>query len=383
MPRVLVVDDDSKFRRLVATMLQERGLDVTEAESLKRAEEEFQWAKFDLLVLDGCLGDGDGEEWLRIQRSQGNAIDVVFVSASWRRTEAYFRLVNDLAVRLIVHKPVQAAIFTEQLCQVMSYSLQTNAPGVSTVDDELWQLSVEFIEELPNRFFELADSLAGCLDNRPGAFAEAIRQAHRLRGIGTTFDQPWVTDVCANIEDRLKGTTPSTFDVDAINYLAGIAARSFVRAQSIPIPEPPRNLRPVPPLGPSTSKAARVLLIDDDPFFTRRVEHVLGGQGIIVTTFSDTFRVMDLLDEVAPDLLILDINLPGVSGVDVCRQLRAHAVWRHLPVLMVTADSPFSAHTLAMYASATDYRTKPISNKQLVDWVSEYVGEQYLMKEVV
>lgn len=376
---VLLIDDDDKFRRLVAKLLADRGMDVVAVGSVAEANSVVDTREFGLFIVDGCLGDGNGEAWLGERRRRGDDMPAVFVSAMWRQTEAYYRLISELDVQLVVHKPVQARLFVDQVCQIASYNGQIALPADCTESGDFSQLAAEYIYELPERIYELLESLIGCEEGRPGAFDDAVREAHRLRGTGGVFGQPWVSEFAAEIEDTLKSLPPATGSVEAytdkMRTLIGVAANGYIRAQVIPItdlPEAPPQQRfgKLEPL-----KAPRVLLIDDDPYFCRSVECVLGGQGIIVTTFSDTVRALDLLDEVAPQLIILNVDLPRMTGLDLCKQMRMHLKWRHLPVLMVTDDGPSVAYSKVLYANATDYRTKPISNQELSQWVMQYIQQ--------
>lgn len=373
---VLLIDDDDKFRQLAAKLLKDRGMNVVAAASVAEANSVVDTREFELFIVDGCLGDGNGEEWLGERRRRGDDTPAVFVSGLWRQSEAYYRLISELDVQLVVHKPVQARLFVDQVCQIASYNSQKALPEECTDSGDYWQLAAEYIYELPERIYELVESLTGCEEGRPGAFDDAIREAHRLRGTGGVFGQAWVSEIAAEIEDTLKSLPPAgTVEAytEKIRTLIGVAANGYIRAQIIPICEMPEAARQQEFGKTEPLKAPRVLLIDDDPYFCRSVECVLGGQGIIVTTFNDTVRVLDLLDEVAPQLVILNVDLPRMTGLDLCKQMRMHFKWRHLPVLIVTEDGPSVAYSKVLYASATDYRTKPISNKELSQWVMEYI----------
>jgi DNA-binding response OmpR family regulator len=373
MCKLLVVDDDPKFRQLVASGLRERELQVIEAASLAEADVELTCTKYDLVILDGVLGDGDGEEWLRAQRSRGNNSSVVFVSAQWRDTESYYRLVNELQVQLVVHKPVEVRMFVEQVHRLVEH-LQPQPPNVNTdLSQDLWLLSVEFVEGLPDRFSALAEAIIDCKAGVRGAFSYAVKMAHQLRGTGASFGQPWVTDVGTQLEEALKRGASSTVPLTQHSFDAMIefARNAVSHAKTIPTPMQPTSAPAQSTYHPS--RAPRVLLVDDDPYFTRRAEQLLGAEGVVVTTFGDTVRILDLIEEVSPQLMVLDLNMPGLSGVDVCRHLRSRLEWKHLPILMVTADTPMAAREMAMYAEATDYETKPIANKHFVEWILSYL----------
>jgi hypothetical protein len=72
-------------------------------------------------------------------------------------------------------------------------------------DAELQNIVEEYVRDLPGRFVNLAKCLESfAVTSAPGYLIEAISQAHRLRGTGTVFGQPWVSDIAAHVEDNLK-----------------------------------------------------------------------------------------------------------------------------------------------------------------------------------
>jgi HPt (histidine-containing phosphotransfer) domain-containing protein len=186
MLNILIVEDDDKFRQLVARLLTDRGFKVVAAASLAEADEALRSNSFDL----------------------------------------------------IVHKPVQPRIFVDEICQIVSYTFDADHADDCVASRDLLQLAAEFVQELPDRIYTLIGSLIGCEEGLPGAFDEAVSEAHRLRGTGGVFGQPWVSDMAAEIEDTLKKLPVATgsADVQAEKFraLIGLASKAFIRAQSIP-----------------------------------------------------------------------------------------------------------------------------------------------------
>lgn len=110
--------------------------------------------------------------------------------------------------------------------------------------------------------------------------------------------------------------------------------------------------------------AQRVLVVDDDP----TVREVLGGYleraGFTVSAVSDGGQAVDLLERVTPDLVVLDLTLPGLDGLEVFRRMRA--VQAHLPVVILTARGEESDRVLGLEMGADDYVGKPFSSRELV-----------------
>ncbi len=106
-----------------------------------------------------------------------------------------------------------------------------------------------------------------------------------------------------------------------------------------------------------------ILVVEDEESFVEALTVGLGSEGFSVTVARDGAEALELFDEVAPDLVLLDLMLPKVSGVDVCRQLRARS---GVPIIMVTAKSSEIDTVVGLEVGADDYVTKPYRMRELV-----------------
>ncbi|HEX7242249.1 MAG TPA: response regulator, partial [Longimicrobiaceae bacterium] len=110
----------------------------------------------------------------------------------------------------------------------------------------------------------------------------------------------------------------------------------------------------------------RVLAVDDDPHVLQALRALLEPRGVHVTTLDDPLRFWDVLEEAAPDLLVLDVDMPHLNGIELCRVVRNDARWSGTPVLFLTARSdPHSIHRV-FAAGADDYVAKPFVGPELV-----------------
>jgi diguanylate cyclase (GGDEF)-like protein len=125
----------------------------------------------------------------------------------------------------------------------------------------------------------------------------------------------------------------------------------------------------------------RVLVVDDDPQFLQLVSAVLRSDGMAVSTIGDGLKVLDALQQNRPDLLILDILLPGFSGFDLCRMLRTTPEWQELPIIFVTASSSVESRIAAYQAKADDYLQKPVLREELLARVRVRIERARLTRE--
>ncbi len=125
----------------------------------------------------------------------------------------------------------------------------------------------------------------------------------------------------------------------------------------------------------------RVLVVDDDPALGALVEAILQPE-MDVTTETDPKRVLDALDRVRPDLVLVDVHMPGVGGVDVCRMMRVTPRWQSLPILVVTQDPSLETRMAAFEAGADDYLLKPIVPQELSSRVRVRIERARLLYEM-
>jgi len=131
-----------------------------------------------------------------------------------------------------------------------------------------------------------------------------------------------------------------------------MAAESGVDSSAIPGWE--RNRRP------------RVLAVDDQPAFLSLLKAFLSGLDVDIETASDGIAALDAVRRRPPDLVLLDINMPGHNGFEVCRAIKSSPATRLLPVVMITGRTGVSDHVLALEAGADDLLPKPLIRAELV-----------------
>jgi two-component system phosphate regulon response regulator PhoB len=111
---------------------------------------------------------------------------------------------------------------------------------------------------------------------------------------------------------------------------------------------------------------ATILVIEDDPDIRELVSYNLGKEGYTVVGAETGERGLTLLGTVNPDLILLDIMLPGTDGLEVLRTLKRSASTERIPVIMTTAKSEDSDIVSGLELGADDYVTKPFSPKVLI-----------------
>ncbi|MEM8756061.1 MAG: response regulator, partial [Pseudomonadota bacterium] len=115
----------------------------------------------------------------------------------------------------------------------------------------------------------------------------------------------------------------------------------------------------------------RVLIVEDEPHIVESLSFLLAREGFDVASLSDGAAAFEALAKSRPDVLVLDVMLPGMNGFDLLRRLRATPDLVDLPVLMLTAKGQRRDREIAESAGADRFMTKPFSNAEVVAAVVE------------
>jgi CheY-like chemotaxis protein len=118
-----------------------------------------------------------------------------------------------------------------------------------------------------------------------------------------------------------------------------------------------------------------IFLVDDVELFLELERSHLEGRGYLIVTASSGQEALQRLDEVAPDLMLLDLYMPGMDGDEVCRRVRTLPRWHELPIIMVTAAGRPEEVRNCLGAGCDDYITKPVSRRELIEKVQRLLGE--------
>jgi len=108
-----------------------------------------------------------------------------------------------------------------------------------------------------------------------------------------------------------------------------------------------------------------VFIVDDEEDILDLVDYILLKEGFVVKRFLTGEEVMAALAEKTPDLLLLDLMLPGIDGLEVCRRIKSDETLKEVPVIMLTAKGEESDIVTGLELGADDYITKPFSSRVL------------------
>ena len=136
----------------------------------------------------------------------------------------------------------------------------------------------------------------------------------------------------------------------------------------LPYPvEPMTAIKAIVELMGNLGNAAKVLIIDDDPQVLLSLKMSLKPWGFEITTLDKSTQFWEVLESVEPDILVLDIDMPDINGIELCQILRSDRYWQHLPVLFLSVHQDQHTQNQAFTIGADDYVFKPVTGSVLAN----------------
>jgi adenylate cyclase len=130
------------------------------------------------------------------------------------------------------------------------------------------------------------------------------------------------------------------------------------------------------------TESPRILVVDDTPVNVTLLRDLLKAKGYAVTTAASGPEALERIDREPPDLVLLDVMMPGMTGYDVCRKLCENPPTSLLPVVMVTALDPAQERVKGLEAGADNFLTKPINQPELLARVRSLLRIKQLHDEL-
>lgn len=120
--------------------------------------------------------------------------------------------------------------------------------------------------------------------------------------------------------------------------------------------------------------SASILVADDEPNIVLSLEFLLKQAGFRVRTVSDGEAALAAIAQEPPDLVLLDVMIPGRDGYAVCQEIRGNPAWRDMRIIMLTAKGGEIQREKGLSLGADEYVTKPFSTRELVERIRRMLG---------
>jgi DNA-binding response OmpR family regulator len=258
-----------------------------------------------------------------------------------------------------------------------SNSKQAKEQKVLDLLEDIWYQSKEQVCQR----IEILEQATASLSNGTLNFdlcKRAQREAHILAGTLGTFGFPEATELARNIEQKLRldnGNLENISDLDAL-----IVALRHKIEQS-PQHSPP-TLSQNESWQQTDQTRSQIIVVDDDPTLLAVLSSLLHPWGIQVVTLNDPLQCLETLSKTPPDLLVLDIEMPQLTGIELCQQIRSNPCWDDLPILFLTAHNNADIVNQVFDLGAIDYIHKPIIGPEFIVRIVNYLERIRLVKQM-
>lgn len=256
----------------------------------------------------------------------------------------------------------------------------------------LWE---QFRPSILERMTSLDQAVAAL---KAGHLPNELRQAaavdaHKLAGSLGMFGFPEGSRLGQAIEHWFQ-TSPTSAAVDQLEPLVAALHQELQppnqeselwRTWQIPelleVSLGPEEKLPGQPRSPETqSPDIKVLIVDDDPLILENLQQVLPRWGIQPITLDNPIELWDVLESEVPDLLILDVDMPPINGLELCQMLRNDRTWNGLPILFLTAHREPEMIVQLYSAGADDYVAKPFTEPEVVTRIFNRLERNRLLR---
>jgi diguanylate cyclase (GGDEF)-like protein len=355
--------------------LRIRGATVTEFENAQQMGRAASQGDARLVILSDTLPAADSIYVTRRARDANDAVRIAFL-ISMAQAEAALHGLKEVSIDRFFFLPVDIEEMLRELAKLcksevlapQASHVENIAAAVAGAWDRARPDTLKKIDTLDDAAMALLDdSLAPDLKKTAQAGSQSVAE------VAAKFGFQRGAGIAREIAEK--------FSSDSIARVDGVAISEQLLALRTALegaPQPPLDTQPGrdDPARSSSAGAgdtpedssiegAKILVVDDDAQITRALTTMLGRRKILVTAINDPFEFWSALDETKPSMIMLDLEMPRISGTELCRVVRNDRRWSAIPVLFLTGHTDPDSVRRVFAAGADDYVGKPFVPAEL------------------
>jgi len=359
--------------------LRLRGVVVSEFENAQQMGRAAARGEARLVLLSDALPTADSIYVARCAKDASDDVRIAF-SISMQQAEAALRALKEIHVDRFFFSPVDVEEMLRELAKMGGTEV---LPVQASHGEHIAAAVLEAWERARSPTFQkidkLEDAAIALLDNSlsPDQRAAAELYAQGIVEMAARFGFRKGERIARDLAERLASESLAPIDGVSISEQLLSLRENLVGAPSPPAPQQPADSSrgTSAPSTPAGSGAAsgdsslvgrRILVVDDEPMISRALTTLLGKRGMSVTAVNDPLRFWTVLDETKPNLILLDLEMPKISGTELCRVVRSDPRWSELPVIFLTGHTDQASVQRVFAAGADDYVGKPFVPAELM-----------------
>ena len=370
--KILVAGLPAELVREIGLRL--RDVAVSEFENAQQMGRAAAHAETGLVILSDALPTSDAIYVARRARDASDEMKIAFC-ISMQQAENALVAVKDVHVDRFFLAPVDKEEMLRELAKMCR--VEVLAPNASHGEHIAAAVFEAWDRAKPPTFQKidkLDDAAIALLDNNLAADirAAAERDAQNIAETVEKFGFQKAARVAKDLAERFASQSLSAVD--------GVSISEHLLALRDSLLGPPSTSRPATPpaeksrvtggvadpFEESQLEGRKILVVDDEPMVSRGLASLLSRRGLAVTALNDPLRFWNVLEDVKPNLILLDLEMPKISGTELCRVVRNDRRWSELPVIFLTGHTDQASIQRVFAAGADDYVGKPFVPAELM-----------------
>jgi diguanylate cyclase (GGDEF)-like protein len=360
--------------------LRLRGVVVTEFENAQQMGRAASQGEARLVLLSDALPTDDAIYIARRAKDASDDVRIAF-SISMQQAETTLRALKEIHVDRFFLAPVDMEEMLRELAKMGGVEVLPSqashgehiAAAIFVAWDRARAPTFQKIDKLDDAAIALLDN---ALSHDLRAAAE--RDAQSVAELVARFGFKKAAQVARELAERFASESLTPIDGVSVSEQLLALRESLVGAASAPPgPQQPSDSSgagaAVPtPTGSGTASSdpslegRRILVVDDEPMISRGLTTLLGKRGMTVTAVNDPLQFWTVLAETKPNLILMDLEMPKISGTELCRVVRTDPRWSELPVIFLTGHTDHASVQRVFAAGADDYVGKPFVPAELM-----------------
>jgi DNA-binding response OmpR family regulator len=378
--KILICDSSSILLSLLKKRLERYDYHVFTCEDLPEAERLLLSEKPDLLILGDLFEEAGGREFTSrlLFRPDLTELKVVFFAS-----QIDSRMIDETfeaGVQHIFQKPVMEYELLNVICSLERLEKRKRPEKVLVVEDSdmIRQIMVRELKKHGYTVLQAASGEEGLELARkegpdlitmdvilPGI--DGYETCARLRNDPSTHDVPVViVTKCNTLEERMRG-----FEVGAIEYFVKPFASNQL-ASYIDLLFETRKAR----------RKEKVVVIEDNATTRHIIKHILAKQGIHAIAAHDGEEGVEIVKRTLPDMVLIDIYMPGMDGFEALRRLKKSPETRHIPCVLLTGSKEKEDVLKGLALGASDYIVKPFDEEEFLARVINLLSGKKLLDKL-
>ena len=370
--KILVAGLPAELVREIGLRL--RDVAVSEFENAQQMGRAAAHAETGLVILSDALPTSDAIYVARRARDASDEMKIAFC-ISMQQAENALVAVKDVHVDRFFLAPVDKEEMLRELAKMCR--VEVLAPNASHGEHIAAAVFEAWDRAKPPTFQKidkLDDAAIALLDNNLAADIKAAAE-HDAQNIAETVEKfgfQKAARVAKDLAERFASQSLSAVDGVSISEHLLALRDSLLGPPSTSRPATPPAEKsrvtggPADPFEESQLEGRKILVVDDEPMVSRGLASLLSRRGLAVTALNDPLRFWNVLEDVKPNLILLDLEMPKISGTELCRVVRNDRRWSELPVIFLTGHTDQASIQRVFAAGADDYVGKPFVPAELM-----------------